>query len=156
LDGEVLVHFDVDDVHDYEDLDSVMVDTRSGLVPYFIEFIQIRDAKHVVVRFEDTDYKQAGALVRRDLYLPLNNLPKLEGNKFYNHEVIGFLIKDLNFGEVGILVKVLDYPHQDVFSVMHGEKEVLIPVSDEIIKEVRRMEKEIWVECPEGLIELYL
>jgi 16S rRNA processing protein RimM len=156
LEGEVLIHLDVDDVYDYEELDSVFIQTKTGLIPYFIEYIQIRDAGHIIAKFEDCPYDLAKILLRKELYLPLSSLPKLEGNKFYYHEVIGFTVIDLHFGVIGPIEKVMDYPLQDVFSIRHDGKEVLVPVSDELIREVRRESREIVVDCPEGLIELYL
>ena len=40
--------------------------------------------------------------------------------------------------------------------MMHGDKEVLIPVSDAVIVKVDRKKKQIMVDCPEGLIDIYL
>jgi 16S rRNA processing protein RimM len=39
---------------------------------------------------------------------------------------------------------------------MKDDKEILIPVVDEFIYEVNRKEKYIVLNCPEGLIDLYL
>ena len=91
-----------------------------------------------------------------DLYLPLAALPKLEGNKFYYHEVIGFTIEDASFGTVGKIVSVNDTTAQPLFEVERGPIEILIPMNDDIIKKVDREHKKIHIEAPEGLIDLYL
>ena len=90
------------------------------------------------------------------MYLPLSSLPELSGNKFYFHEVIGFTVMDLNFGEIGIVKQILEYPNQAVLQVLYKEKEVLIPASNDVIKSVDRKNKEIQVEAPDGLIDIYL
>ena len=47
------------------------------------------------VQFEGfTTEKDADSIMKCDVYLPLTLLPKLTGNKFYYHEVIGFNIED--------------------------------------------------------------
>jgi 16S rRNA processing protein RimM len=38
--------------------------------------------------------EDADAIMGNDIYLPLKMLPKLTGNKFYFHEVIGFEVED--------------------------------------------------------------
>jgi 16S rRNA processing protein RimM len=94
--------------------------------------------------------------MKSGLYLHLDLQPKLEGNKFYFHEVIGFTIEDKNFGEVGIIKAINDSTAQALFEIDRHGTEVLIPMNDEFIVEVNRDKKTIFVETPEGLIDLYL
>ena len=88
--------------------------------------------------------------------MPLDLLPKLEGDKFYYHEVIGFTIKDKNFGEVGVIKAINDSTAQALFEIDRNGVEILIPMNDEFIVKVDKPNKTIEVETPEGLIELYL
>jgi 16S rRNA processing protein RimM len=54
------------------------------------------------IRFEDMNNEEdADAIMGNDIYLPLKMLPKLTGNKFYFHEVIGFEVEDKRLGVVG-------------------------------------------------------
>jgi 16S rRNA processing protein RimM len=83
-------------------------------------------------------------------------LPKLTGNKFYYHEVIGFSVEDDVYGDIGIVEGVNDTTSQALFEVKKGDKQLLIPINDEIIKKVDRQSKTITVTTPEGLVDLYL
>jgi 16S rRNA processing protein RimM len=57
--------------------------------------------------FEDVNTEEeADAMMGNDLYLPLKMLPKLSGNKFYFHEVIGFEVQRL--GIVGKIESIND------------------------------------------------
>ena len=94
--------------------------------------------------------------MRSGIYLPLDLLPKLEGNQFYFHEVIGFKVIDKNHGEVGVIVSINDSAAQPLFEIEQGDKEIFIPLIDNFIKKVDRENKVIQVETPEGLIDLYL
>ena len=75
------------------------------------------------------------------------------GNKFYFHEVLGFTIKDTNFGDVGILQAINDSTAQSLFEIDRDGIEILIPMNDEFIIKVDRENKTILVETPEGLID---
>ncbi len=155
--GEVLAKLDTDQPELYENLDSVLVDLRDNLVPFFIENSQLHKSELLRIKFEDVDSEQdADSILKCDLYLPLEFLPKLEGNKFYFHEVIGFTIEDVNFGKVGVIKGINDSTAQALFEVDRDGIDILIPMNDEFIKNVDRNKKTIVVDTPEGLIELYI
>lgn len=155
--GEVLIYLDTDEPEMYEDLESVFVEFNKNLVPFFIENSQIHKNDFLKVRFEDVDSEEeADTLIGREVYLPLTMLPKLEGNKFYFHEVIGFEIEDKRLGIVGKIVAINDSSAQPLFEVLNGEAEILIPMIDQFLVKIDRDNKKVVMDLPEGLIEMYL
>lgn len=155
--GSVVVFLDVDDPSEYENLESVYLDLHGERVPFFIRSLELRQNGKAVVRFQDFDTADdAETLPGLKMYLPAADLPELKGRKFYYHEVTGFRVIDATHGDIGVVDSVLDLPHQALFRVMHGEREILIPVVDEVIRKVDRKKRQLMIEAPEGLIELYL
>lgn len=155
--GELLAKLDTDEPDLYDNLDAIFIDLRGNLVPFFIESCQMHKSDLLRLKFEDVDTEaDADALIKTELYLPLNLLPKLEGDKFYFHEIIGFKIKDENFGNVGIIKGINDSTAQALFEIDRDGVEILIPMNDEFIVKVDRASETIIVKTPEGLIDLYL
>jgi len=155
--GELLIKLDTDQPETYKNLDAVFIFVGNSLIPFFIERSQLHKSDLLRVKFEEISTEEdAIALLKSDVYLPLELLPKLEGNKFYFHEVIGFIIKDVNFGYVGIVKGINDTTSQALFEIDRDGVEILIPINDEFIKEVNRKKKTITVKTPEGLIDLYI
>lgn len=155
--GELLAKLDTDEPDLYNNLDAIFIDLRGNLVPFFIEKSQLHKSDLLRLKFEDVDSEtDADTLIKSDLYLPLEMLPKLDGNKFYFHEVIGFKIIEESFGEVGIISAINDSTAQALFEIDRNGTEILIPMNDEFIVNVDRQNKTITVRTPEGLIELYL
>ena len=154
--GEITAYLDVDNPQQYNGLDMVFLNINSAPIPYFIDSIRILNNK-AIIAFEGIDsIEKASGLVKKELFLPLSVLPPLSGNKFYYHEVEGYIIIDEIYGELGKLTEILDYPNQAVMQVFYKEKEILIPISDDIILKVDRKAKSINIKAPEGLIEIYL
>lgn len=153
--GQVIFFLDVDEPDSYAELDSAFVEVKGNLVPYFFQIQNINGNK-AIVEFEDLSAKEALALVGHDLYLPLDLLPKLTGNQFYFHEVIGFSVIDQEKGLIGTIKSIIEYPAQPLFQIMQGEKEILIPIIDPVITKVDREQKAIHINAPNGLIDLYL
>ncbi|MGY0391586.1 ribosome maturation factor RimM [Bizionia sp. KMM 8389] len=155
--GELLIKLDTDEPDLYEHLDAMFIDLRSNLVPFFVESSQLHKSDLLRVRFEDVDTEaDADALINCAIYLPLDLLPKLEGNKFYYHEIIGFKVTDTAFGYVGEITSVNDSTAQALFEIDRDGTEILIPMNDEFIEQVDKAGKEITIKTPPGLIDLYL
>lgn len=155
--GEVLIKLDTDDPEAYTKMESVFVDYNDNLVPFFIERSSLHKSDLLRSKFEDVDTEEdADDLMRCDLYLPLDQLPELEGDQFYFHEIKGFTAEDVNFGTIGIITGVNDSSYQALFEIDHNGKQILIPVNDDFIKKVDKENKIITLDTPPGLIEIYL
>ena len=155
--GELTLLLDVDDPNDYNSLDFFYADFDGEMIPYFIEKLILKNSKAVVIKLIDIDEpKAAAALINRMIYLPLDKLPALKEDQFYYHEIIGYTVIDDTLGETGVIKDVLELPMQELLQVDHNGKEILLPISDELILEVDRENKILYISAPEGLIELYL
>ena len=155
--GEVLIYLDTDEPELYENLESMFVECGKHLVPFFIENSSLHKNDFLRVRFEDVkDEEEADALLGNHVYLPLKMLPKLTGNKFYFHEVIGFEIEDKRFVFVGEIQSINDSSAQPLFEVLNGDVEILIPMIDHFLVKIDRENKKVLMDLPEGLIEMYL
>ncbi len=154
--GELGFVLDVDNGGKYSKLESVFIEIRNSLVPFFIKKIQIK-GNNATVSLEGIDsITKAEELLKCSLYLPLSALPPLKGKKFYIHELAGFTATDKRFGEVGVITEVLDFPHQTILQIRRGENDILIPAKEEFIIAIHRDIKRIELDAPEGLIDIYI
>jgi 16S rRNA processing protein RimM len=155
--GEVLIYLDTDEPELYEDMESVFVEFNKNLVPFFIENSSLHKNDFLRVRFEDVDTEEeAGKLIGLEVFLPLTMLPKLSGNKFYFHEVIGFEIEDKRLGVFGKIISINDSSAQPLFEVVNGSVEILVPMIDQFLVKIDRENKKVIMDLPEGLVEMYL
>ena len=155
--GEVLAKLDTDEPELYENLESVFISLGNNLVPFFIRRCRLHKSNLLRIDFEEVNEEaDADRIMGSELFLPLTFLPKLEGDKFYFHEVIGFTVMDSVHGNIGIVQSVNDTTSQALFEVLKGDKQLLIPINDQIITKVDRETKTIQVTTPEGLVDLYL
>ncbi len=155
--GEVLVKLDADDPEIYQEMESVFVDYNNNLVPFFVEKARLHKSSLLRVKFEDVDTEQdADDLMKAALYLPLDLLPELDEDQFYFHDIIGFKVKDLAKGEIGVITAINDTTSQALFEIDNKGKQILIPMNDSFIHKLDKENKLLIVDTPEGLIDLYL
>ena len=154
--GEVLLKLDTDEPEAYQSLDSLFIAQNNALIPFFIEKCSMHKPGLLRLRLEDVDNEEdANLILKSKAYLPLTKLPKLTGKKFYYHEIIGFDVIDKNLGAIGSVVAINEHTAQATIEVSIGQKIALIPIVDEIILEVKRDARSIYVDTPAGLIDLY-
>jgi 16S rRNA processing protein RimM len=155
--GEVLIKLDTDQPELYENISSFFIETQTGLAPYFVKKSGLHKSSLLRVAFEDiTDENDADGLLKKKVFLPLDMLPKLTGNRFYYHEVIGYDVIDKIHGNIGEVTGVNDNASQALLEIDYRSTQVLLPVVDEIIKRVDRTEKQLHVQIPEGLLDVYI
>ena len=155
--GQVIVLLDVDNPEDYLTLKSVYLDLHGERIPFFIDSLEIKHNRKAVIQFQDFNSIEDGmSLTGLEMYLPITILPSLKGNQFYYHEIIGFQVVDQQYGNIGLVEDILELPYQSLFRIRFGDKEVLIPIVDDIIQKVDRKKKQLLIKAPEGLIEIYL
>ena len=154
--GDLIIFLDTDAPSEYYHLDKIFIKIKDRYIPYFIEEIYPYKNNSIRVHFEDVnDENEAKVLINKEIYLPTDSFPVLEGNKFYYHEIEGFKIKDKKVGELGFIKYVNDKSPQHLFVVDYNKKEILIPINDDLIENIDRNEKLINMNLPSGLIELY-
>jgi len=154
--GELVILLDTDTPEGYANLKSVFLNIDDSLVPYWINTIRIND-KLAIVSFDDISSRDdAIRMLKKEVYLPLEDLQTLTGDDFYFHEIIGYRVHDKHHGDIGIVEDVLERPEQELLRIMKGKKEVLIPLTDDMIRKVDRKQQVLHIITPEGLIDLYL
>ena len=154
--GEVTIRLDVDDPSQYRGMKFFLLEINKVLTPFFVEKVSCSGDKFYVTIQDIKTVEAASALTGKEVYLPLEMLPKLSGKQFYYHEVKGFTLVDEVHGELGPIADVLEYPTQAILQVFKDEKEILIPILEHVIQKVDRKAKKLYVKAPEGLIEMYL
>jgi 16S rRNA processing protein RimM len=154
--GALTIYLDTDNPDYYKELESVYVEYQQKLVPFFIDHIKIKD-NQATVEFQDIDgIEKASQYKGCTLYLPLDFLPPLGSGQFYYHDIIGFIAKERNLGKLGEVKTIYEANGNDLFSVLYKGKEVLIPIRDEFVIELNKEAREILLELPDGLIDIYL
>jgi len=155
--GEVVFQVDAEMLAQIKKTESVYLKINENLVPFFIEHLQPRSKGQAMVKFLDVDSTEdATSLSGCDIFIPIAMLPKQKGTQLFSIEIEGYSVIDATRGETGTFRTVLELPQQSLMAIDFNGKEILVPIVDEIVKKIDRKKKVIYIDAPEGLIELYL
>jgi 16S rRNA processing protein RimM len=140
-----------------EDWESVFVEIDGLLVPFFFDEINHSHDTSAIVKFEDYDnVDQLGDLLRKSVYAPLKMFKRKRGHKSESGDLTGFTVIDTIHGELGTIAEIVDYNHNLVFRVVKNKKEILIPAQESMIESIDLQTQTVFINAPEGLIDIYL
>lgn len=156
LKGELQLYFEFDRYEDL-DLDVIFVEINSKMVPFFVSEVKVYPNNTALFFLDDVDHiDKAQALVKKKAYMPAHKMPVRDEADFEFTDLKGFMVHDENEGELGEIIEVNEYPQQFVATINHKGKEILFPLNEDFILEIDDEEKVLYVELPEGLLDIYL
>ncbi|MEX1055663.1 MAG: ribosome maturation factor RimM [Rhodothermales bacterium] len=156
--GELKIIPETDDPERLEDLTAVFVGRTAGTAERReIESIRLQPVKQgtvVVMKMAGVDSREDTEAFRQmSVFADVEDLPPLEEDEFFIHDLIGLDVFDEEGGAVGRVTDVLHLPAQDVLVVARSGKDAaMIPVVDEFIVEIDVDEGRIVVRPIEGLL----
>ena len=155
--GEVSLFLDVTDPSTYSDLKVIYLElVPDQLIPFSILKIKSMNKGFAVVQFNGIDTEaKAKEILRKNAYLPLKLLPELSDREFYDHEIIGFEVIDVTHGSIGFAQQVIDLTANPLLQIDWNGKEVLVPLFKGLVQRVDRNTKQLTVDLPPGLLDLY-
>lgn len=154
--GKMVIKMESDDPGRYKKLKSLFIENGTELAEYTVGSVSVSGENAIVGVAGVTDMDTAETFVGRQVFLPLSALPRLGPKKLYLHEAVGMEVIDQNLGVMGKIAKVYDLPEQPVAEVVYREKEILFPLVSQFIVKVDRTQKQLHVDLPEGLVDIYL
>lgn len=152
--GELLFTFD-DDIFDRVEADYIICMMDGILVPFFFESYRFRSDTTALIKLEGIDTEQqAKRMTNVEVFFPKDHAEELEDNELTWSYFVGFLINDVNKGDIGKVTDVDDSTINTLFVVDYKGTEILIPAQEDFIVDLDREKRVITMQIPEGLLDL--
>ncbi|MCO5248027.1 MAG: ribosome maturation factor RimM [Chitinophagales bacterium] len=151
--GLMKVFIQPDLLEDIFELDAVFIREKSGITPYFIEAIEDIADDMILLKLEGVNSKEdVSSLIKCPLLTSKDNV-NIESED--ETSLIGFLVIDKTNGEIGKIKEILSYPSQDMLQVQYKDKEILIPMHEDLVVEQNMDKHQIIFDLPDGFLEIF-
>lgn len=156
VNGELKVHVEAAFREDFREAGLLFLELQGGPVPFFIE--NQREAGAWLVKLDEVDTpEEAVILTGKKIFLRREDLHHTgaEEEEMPDLRLLeGFTVVDIEIGVVGAIEEVIALPQQLTALVEYQGREVLIPLSEELITGIDPEKQVIEMDLPEGLLEL--
>jgi len=128
---------------------------KQSFIPYFIQAAKIKGIDDLYLKLEGIDTReQSLKMIKKEVWLPEADFKKFSATSSAI-SLLGYEV--IEEGKtLGTILEVIEQPHQILCRIDINGKEVLIPLHEETIKKMDAGKKQVIVELPEGLLEIYL
>ena len=156
LKGELVLKHELGKKSSLKDVQAVFIeDKKDSFFPWFVETTKIKNEGEIYLKLESIDTREAAAkLTRKEVWLTEDDFKRLSA-KSAPANLLGYTIIN-NKERLSEILEVIEQPHQLLCRLELNKKEALIPLNESFLKKIDHKKKEVIVELPDGLIDLYL
>ncbi len=142
----------IEDHYEEDLLDAKALLIGQPPIPFFIEYA--RGGGALIVKLENFNEREAVAMLsNQDVFLPAEQVsvtPAEVQHPFF--QLIGFTIQAEGYPALGPIEDIMDLPQHYLAQLQHQGKEVLIPLHDDLIVEIKEDQLLLLMELPHGLL----
>ncbi len=155
LNGQLILEHSLGKKTSLKGLENIFLENKiDSFLPYFIESVKIKNEKEVYIKIEGiTSKESAKPLIKKEVWLTESDFKKFSATSS-PISLLGLMVIN-NDEELGEVTEVIEQPHQLLCKIILNGKEVLIPVHDESLEKIDKKNKKLFVNLPDGLLELY-
>lgn len=133
----------------------VFLDLEGSKVPYQIKTLE--DHQHCIVSLEGVDNKQqSDELAGKEIWIPLEQVKERHKNAAIHMRESwkDYMLQDIRTGEEFQVIRTEEFPQQLMAIIHYHDREIMIPLHEQLIELIDREQKYIRMNIPEGLLEL--
>ena len=156
--GEISATVDVD-VDVLRDLSCLVSEMDGIFVPFFVNSLRPKTCETVLLTIDGIETEQqATRLVNHEIYALKRDYRQesidADADGYPLDYFIGFELQDSDGTTVGTIVQVDEQTENAIFIVEDGDRELLLPASDDLIVEFDLDKKVMVMELPQGILDL--
>ena len=154
--GELVLRHHLGKRTSLKGLEGIFIEEKKGeMLPWFITSTKIKNEQEIYLKVEGIETKEsAQRLIQKQVWLTEADFLKY-ANPSSPISFLGFHI--INEGEdLGEILEVIEQPHQLLCRVEMNGKEVLVPLHDDTLEKIDHKKRQVIVQLPEGLLDVYL
>ena len=156
LKGELIVNHHLGKKTALKGLEVIFIEEKKDeLLPYFIESARIKTNTEIYLKLEGINSKETALkFLKKEIWMTESDFDKYAG-KSAPISLVGYHM--VHEGkELGEILEVIEQPHQVLCRLEMQKKEVLVPVNESTLQKIDQKNKKVFVELPEGLLDIYL
>jgi 16S rRNA processing protein RimM len=156
LKGELILKHELGKKTSLKNLTTIFIENKKdSFFPWFIESTRIKSENEIYLKLESVDTREDAAKIsQKDIWFEEEDFKKFAA-KTAPASLLGYTVYNSN-EKLSEILEVIEQPQQLLCRLELKNKEVLIPINESFLKKIDHKKKQVWMELPEGLLDIYL
>ena len=156
LKGELVLKHELGKKTSLKSLRTIFIEEKKdSFLPWFVDSARIKNEREVILKLEGVVTREAAIkLTQKEVWFTGEDLKKFSSKESPIH-LLGYAIVQ-NGAFIGKIEEIVEQAHQVLCKINISGKEALIPLNEVTLQKIDHRKKEIIVQLPEGLLEIYL
>jgi 16S rRNA processing protein RimM len=134
------------------DLESIFIEKEGSLHEKGIESAEVK-GKYVFLKIKGMNTaEECSEYIGNEVKIHESDCPALPDGEYYHFQIIGLEVFTDSGHYLGTVTDIIETGSNDVYTVTHGTKEILIPAIADVIEEIDLDGNRITIHPIEGLL----
>ncbi|MBL7782954.1 MAG: 16S rRNA processing protein RimM [Saprospiraceae bacterium] len=159
LAGELKLSIEERYIEDFLKNERIFLDVKGTKIPYFIA--NVRGKGELILQLEDVADRDAALMLQgREVFLREKDLLhdserelEFEEETLEYEHLKGYTLVDQTLGPIGAIDEVLEMPQQEMAFLKYRNREVLVPLNEQLIVRVDKPARQVIMDLPDGLLD---
>jgi len=134
----------------------IFINIDELLVPFFIQNIRNVSSDTALITLEDVCVvEKASFFCGKEVYIAKKDIRYVVENETADQvNIYSFEVCDRHYGSLGTIESIINSGNQELIRIETDDGEILIPFNDQLVIEINSLKRVVYVDLPEGLIDL--
>jgi 16S rRNA processing protein RimM len=155
VEGEVILKHSLGKKTALKDVTALFIEElNNSYIPWFIVSSKAKAQDEIYIKIEGVNSKEAAhRFIKKNVWIKTEDFRRLAG-KSSPIALLGYMLMDEK-DTLGIIEEVIEQPHQVLLRITLNNKELLIPLHQETLKNIDHKKQQVHVSLPDGLLDIY-
>ena len=152
--GDIKISVSSNNRDTFPDLKYLFIDLDGCFIPFKIDNVRSFSKNVLIVKLKEISSEdEVNEVINKNIYIDSAEMASNIDSGFFYNDLINFeVITDSK--KIGRIENINSKLPQPVFEIIHDSRKVLIPIHEDLIKKIDKKNRIIYLDIPNGLLEI--
>ena len=152
--GDIKINISSFNLNTFPDLANLFIELDGSFIPFSINEVRSFSKNILIVKLKEVNSeKEVDEIIHKNIYVDSTKIESKKDSGFFYDDLINFNVFQ-DSQKIGTIENINTDLPQPVFEIKYNSRLVLIPIHEDLIKEIDKENNIIYLDIPHGLLEI--